>query len=155
MSERIDMPDVLSVLCRVLEKYLRVSKQPREFGTEELLYPTEIHVVSVVAALGAVSVTEISEQFGTTRGAASQMVDKLVSKGLLAKRTDPDKRSRLIVEATDKGRLAHAQHMKFHKERDKEFFHFIENLTPEQRRTVLAFLENMDGWMASYLKQVR
>jgi DNA-binding MarR family transcriptional regulator len=147
------MSALLAVLCRVLEKYLRVSKQPRDFGTGELLYPTEIHVVSAVAALGAVSVTEISEQFGTTRGAASQTVDKLVSKGLLAKRTDPAKRSRLIIEPTDKGRLAHLKHMEFHTERDKEFFDFIDNLTSEQKRTVHAFLENMDGWMASYLKE--
>ena len=141
----------LATLCTVLEKYTRISKMPFDFGIGEELFPQEIHLISAVAHTGRASVSELARRFGTTKGAASQMVGKLVDKGLLTKRRDPDKGSRLIIEPTDKGRAAHEGHMNFHKEHDRPFFDWLAGLCTEEYQFFSALCEKMDIWMDSYL----
>ncbi len=146
-----DMHDQLRTLCRVLEKYTRVSRMPMDFGVDEPLFPSEVHMISAVHELGEASVSELGKQFGTTKGAASQMVDKLVAKGLLTKERDPEKRSRLIIRTTERGDTAHFNHTAHHNDNDREFFQFIEELPEDEYRTFDKLLTEMNRWMDSYL----
>lgn len=146
-----EMQPQLSALCGVLEKYTRISRMPQDLGTGEILYPQEVHFVSAVAGSGGASVSELSERFGATMGAASQMVGKLAAKGYLTKRRDPAKGSRLIVEATDSGRAVHEAHMAFHAEHDKAFFSWLAGLCTEEYEVFAALCGEMDRWMDSYL----
>lgn len=146
-----DMQPQLSALCGVLEKYVRVSRTPVDFGGGEPLFPQEIHFVSACAWAGGASVSDLCRRFGTTRGAASQMVGKLVRKGLLAKRRDPEKGSRLIVEPTEKGLAAHRAHMAFHEVHDGRFLDFLAGLCTEEYEVFAALCGEMGRWMDSYL----
>ncbi len=146
-----DMQPELRSLCGVLEKYSRISKMPMDFGVNEPLFPSEIHLISAVAKQGTVNITELAATFGTTKGASSQMVAKLVSKGFLEKRPDPAKRSRTLVHLTEKGRAAHNNHMKFHRHHDKPFFDFLAALSPEEYETFKKLCNEMNRWMDTYL----
>lgn len=147
-----DMQPEVGALCEVLEKYSRICRIPLDIGTGEKLYPQEVHVISAVVVSGHASVSELSARFGATKGAASQMVGKLVKKGFLTKRRDPDKGSRLIVEATDMGRSVHEAHMGFHAEHDKFFFNWLSGLCTEEYRVFSALCGEMNRWMDGYLK---
>ena len=146
-----EMQPQLSALCGALEKYSRIARMPLDLGTGETLYPQEIHVVSAVAGADGTSVSELSRRFGATKGAASQMVGKLVRKGYLTKRRDPHKGSRLIVEATEAGRAVHEAHMAFHAEHDRAFFSWLAGLCRQEYEVFAALCAEMDHWMDSYL----
>lgn len=47
--------------------------------------------------------SELSEQFGVTPAAASQLVDKLVQSGLIERTEDPKDRRAKMLNLTDKG----------------------------------------------------
>lgn len=145
------MEQELAALPKVLDKYARISRMPFDFGMEKPLYPTEVHMVSEVAARGPVSVTELGRRFGVTKGAASQMVGKLVQKGLLSKRQDPEKGSRWLVEPTEKGRYVHNHHTAFHREHDKEFMEYLGRLSEAEFTTVASLFHRMERWLDSYL----
>jgi DNA-binding MarR family transcriptional regulator len=142
-------------LGRAFEKYLSVNKMPLDFGVGEPLYPSEIHMISTVARKGVVNVTELARHLGKTKGAASQMVGKLVKKGLLSKSPDPEKKSRILVAATDKGRVAHEAHMEFHAAHDRLFIDYLAELAPEEYRTFSTLCRRMNAWMDSYLTRFR
>jgi DNA-binding MarR family transcriptional regulator len=54
--------------------------------------------------LGACGVTDLSEDIGVTNAAVSQMLDRLVQSGLVARTEDPDDRRSKRVELTARGR---------------------------------------------------
>lgn len=145
-----EMEQELAALPKMLDKYARISRMPFDFGLDQPLYPTEVHVVSEVVARGPASVTDLGRRFGVTRGAASQMVGKLVQKGLLSKRQDPEKGSRWLVEATEQGRNVHDHHMAFHREHDKEFMEYLGRLSEAEFATVASLFKRMERWLDSY-----
>lgn len=134
-----------------MEKYVRVSKRPLEVSADETLFPAEVHAVSWVAENGPVGVTELGSAFGTTKGASSQLVAKLVKRGFAQKEPDPEKRSRMLVTATEKGRAAHARHMAFHMQHDSGFLNYLAAMEPEQLAVIKGFCSQMHVWMDSYL----
>lgn len=147
-----DIQQLMHSLCRVLEKYTTVSKVQKNFGLEDPLYPAEIHVLSSIATMESSSVTDIAKQFGTTKGAASQLAGKLASKGYVLKNTDPEKGSRLLLTPTMKGLEAHNRHLEYHKKKDKIFFEYLSSLTDEQYKTFEEICRQMNLWMDSYLE---
>jgi len=52
---------------------------------------------------GACGMSEISERFEVTPAAASQLVDKLVQNGFIAREEDPNDRRAKLLNLTDKG----------------------------------------------------
>jgi DNA-binding MarR family transcriptional regulator len=54
------------------------------------------------------SAGDLIRQLGVTKQAASQLIDTLVIRGYLERRTDLDDRRRMVIELTDRGRAAAA-----------------------------------------------
>ena len=55
-----------------------------------------------------VSALEMTRGLDVSKQAASQLVDTLVLRGYLTRRTNPDDRRRMLIELTDRGRAAAA-----------------------------------------------
>ncbi len=69
---------------RAMEMAAELEKKPRDFGTGEKLYSAEIHMIEAIGESEnenqKVSVTDIADYFGITKGAVSQTLKKLESK---------------------------------------------------------------------------
>ncbi|BCS87959.1 MarR family transcriptional regulator [Pseudodesulfovibrio sediminis] len=147
-----DVLPVLKTLGRALEKYARIDKMPFDFGVGDPLFPAEIHMVSTVVTQGPFSVTELAQELGTTKGAVSQLTGRLLKKGLFTKEKDRHNGARVIISATELGRVAHSRHMEFHQKHDAQFMAFLQNLDDSSYQVVCSLSEEMDGWMGNYLK---
>ncbi len=148
-----DMQKELATLSKILEKYLRISKMPHDFGVGELLFPSEIHLISTIAVQEKISVTELARQHGTTKGAISQVLGKLEKKGFVIRKTDPEKRSRVHVSVTDKGMTAHLEHYAYHSRHDADFIAYLAALNQNDYQCFSALCEEMNRWMNTYLEQ--
>ncbi len=147
-----EMMPLLQALGRAMAKYAVVDRTPFDFGVGMELHPAEIHLVTTVDQLDGAGVTELAREFGVTKGAVSQQVAKLVDKGLLAKRRDPDNGSRVVVTVTDLGRKASENHLRFHREHDRLFLEYLAGLDDAEYETVAAMGAQMDRWMDRYLE---
>ena len=52
-----------------------------------------------------INVTELAEYLGITKGAVSQMVDKLIKKGMVNKEMVSDTENEVALELTEKGKI--------------------------------------------------
>ncbi len=145
------MQEELGLLGVVLEKYLQISKMPHDFGVGEVLYPSEIHLISTIALQENISVTELARQHGNTKGAISQILGKLESKGFVTRTPDPDKRSRILVSVTEKGLAAHQGHCAFHSQHDATFISYLASLNQADFNCFSKFCKEMNRWMDLYL----
>ena len=89
-----------------------VERRAFDFGIGIELYPSEIHTLSTVDQLGGCGVTELARESGVTKGATSQLVSKLVKKGLMVKEPDPENGSKVILRLTELGKRASDNHYK-------------------------------------------
>lgn len=150
-----DIDEIIPRMCglgRVLSKYTMIERKAFDFGVEMKLYPSEVHTLSTVERLGGCGITELAQESGVTKGAASQLVSKLVGKGLLVKESDPQNGSRVIIRTTDTGKIASDRHFKFHMEHDSVFLEYLQSLNDEELRMFDDICSQMNDWMDNYLK---
>jgi DNA-binding MarR family transcriptional regulator len=79
---------------------------------------------------GACGMSEISERFSISAAAASQLVDKLVQSGLMAREEDPHDRRAKLLNLTEKGEELIRQGIE---ERYRWVDQLAEKLTDEER----------------------
>ncbi|MFN2275579.1 MAG: MarR family winged helix-turn-helix transcriptional regulator [Anaerolineales bacterium] len=89
---------------------------------------------------GSCGVTEIGEHLGVTSAAASQMLDRLVEQGLVARTEDPEDRRVKRIELTPKGEKAFEAGIHA---RESWMDELSEVLTDEEKQTITAALELM------------
>jgi len=74
------------------------------FAKESGLSMPQFSVLMQLHHRGACGMSEISERFEVTPAAASQLVDKLVQNGFVAREEDPHDRRAKLLNLTEKGR---------------------------------------------------
>jgi len=89
---------------------------------------------------GACGMSEVSGQFEITPAAASQLVDKLVQNGFIAREEDPNDRRARTLNLTDKGRELIQQGIE---ERYRWVAELADKLTAEERLQIGEALDIM------------
>ncbi|MCK4546968.1 MAG: MarR family transcriptional regulator [Candidatus Eisenbacteria sp.] len=115
-DERLAFEKIMGILDEVLGKMGSMHALPLDFGTGVALYRTEIHTIQAIGKNPGVNVTQLAEHLGVTKGAVSQMVAKLVGKGLARKKHTQDDAREILLELTDLGWTGFHAHEQFHME---------------------------------------
>jgi DNA-binding MarR family transcriptional regulator len=130
---------------RVVNKLNTIEKTPHSYGTDELLYASEMGAIETLGYQPGLNVTEFAQKHGITKGAVSQLVKKLEKKGLVTRHKSSSNRKEVLLKLTTKGEIAFHQHSLFHLQAAKEFFEKFENMPPEKIAAVTEFLEDLDA----------
>lgn len=120
-TERQGADAVVEKLYRLMIRSHEFDARPRAFGTGMALSRAEIHTVQAVGHASELNMTALAASLGVTKGAASQMVSKLVAKGLIEKRASPVSAREVTLALTPLGRRGHLAHERFHREMANSF----------------------------------
>ncbi len=131
---------ISEALLRVLNKALANQRKPRSYGLKEKLFPAEVHMVMLIGQYPSAGVTELAEKAGITKGAVSQMIQRLVNKRLIRKQISSESARRVDLELTNRGKVAFYSHERLHEEGDLELIKYIEGLKPAQVKVLEKFL---------------
>ena len=101
-----EMMETLFEMSRYISVY---ESTPRRYRTEDL-YMTEMHALNLIWNQDRLNMTQLAQQTNRTKGAISQMVEKLRKKGLLVKEKNPQNNSEIFLRLTDLGREACQYH---------------------------------------------
>ena len=132
-NEKI-LAEIMEQFVRIVNKFNRFEKTPMDFGVEEMLYPSEIHTLEAIGNNDRINVTQLAELLGITKGAVSQMVNKLVGKNFVKKVRFPRSEKSFFLELTPKGKKAFKGHAEFHKEMVLDFLKYAENISHKDFR---------------------
>ena len=109
------------------------------------LYPSEIHLMLDINEKEAVNASRIAERFGITKGAVSQTITRLESKGILNKIKDPYNKNELSFSFTPIGKEV----IKEFKQRQElvlnQYLTFLADLTESERAVIQRFLSEMEA----------
>ena len=141
----INRTKISYTFLRVVTKLSEIDSKTRHYGTDEPLYGAEIHMIKSIRENEGIHVTGLAEMLGVTKGAVSQIIQKLERKGMIVKDADPRNLSRLVLRLTPKGETAYLYHEELHREFDGLFNSALENATEENKTFLKDFLNSLDG----------
>ena len=136
---------------RLVNKINKLDKQPFDFGTGDLLYATEIHVIEEIGKKRGETVTALCRLFGVTKGAVSQIVGKLSSKGYVTKARNENYGKEIILSLTQKGKAVFDAHIALHDAVDEDFAKKLEDINPEHLEQFIEVLKRIESHVDKYL----
>ncbi|TCL73292.1 DNA-binding MarR family transcriptional regulator [Hydrogenispora ethanolica] len=131
-------------LLRVIYKFFDIDQKTRYYGTDHPLSYVEIHLISAIHRNEGVHVTGLAEILGVTKGAVSQVLMKLETKGYVLKERDPLNQSRFLLKLTPKGETAHRHHIEFHNKFDELVCQILKGQTDGNVQFLEDFIEAFD-----------
>ena len=99
---------------RLINKYNQKAKTAKHYGTEDLLYSAEVHMIETIGSYETITTTKLAEKLGITKGAVSQITRKLLEKNLIMKIPSGEKVNEVLILLTDKGRIVYSYHQSMH-----------------------------------------
>jgi DNA-binding MarR family transcriptional regulator len=143
--------EILTLFIRINKKFNRIESHSIGVGDGVKLYPSELHIIEAIGYNYAVNVTSLSRQFGITKGAVSQVVNKLSRKGFVSKERSRIDGKGIILSLTNEGWLAFSILDKFHDRMGKMFINFLESYTSEQIDSFLEIMGSVEDYVDTFL----
>jgi len=119
-------------------------KRPHTFGTEQALHQSEIHFIDAVGPGTGVNATCAAQKLGITKGAVTQIADKLVKKGFVEKYKKPDNKKEVYIKLTSDGEIAYNAHRSFHKQLEDKMFAYLDELDETQMQVLFGLVDVID-----------
>ncbi|WP_371362454.1 hypothetical protein SRRS_35960 [Sporomusa rhizae] len=138
---------MLESLFRLSRKLFEAMKQPNKFGTDRLLYSSEIHTLDMIGKHSGITVTELADRQGISKSALPKLIHKLIEKDLVYRYQEPGNKKNILLELTDKGRIAIQHHFEFHETFDSGIMKKINSLTPEEYLFLSDLLQELEQYI--------
>lgn len=104
--------EAVDILHQVSNFYIS-TKVPHDYGTGEAYTSVEVHTLKHIADHHGITVTELARDYGKTKGAVSQILKKVESKGLVYREVDPENDNSYHLFLTDKGKELDKAHRRY------------------------------------------
>lgn len=144
--------EMIQQFLRITNKYNVLNEKPYEFGVNELLTPAEVHTIDAIGRNSGANVTELAHRLGVTKGALSQMANKLQLRNFIVKLKDKENEKEVFFKLTKKGKKAFDEHIKFHLDMHKDFARLLENTPGEQIYHFKEIFDKIEFYLDHYKK---
>lgn len=113
---------------------------PRTYGTDDVLYMAEVHMLRDIAGNEGITVTELAQMNSKTKSAVSQLVDKLAQKGLIEKKKHPGGNRQVALFLTEKGTVVNNYHTKFDRREYRQVLSKLSDYSDQDFQKILEFI---------------
>ena len=144
--------EILTLFIRINKKFDQIENHAIDIGGGIKLYPSELHVIEAIGNNYANNVTKLSVRFGITKGAVSQVVNKLFEKDLVSKERNRDYGKEIILSLTEQGWTAFDIQNEFHKKMAHEFIKYLDTFTPGQIDSFLEIMSKIEDYVETFLR---
>jgi DNA-binding MarR family transcriptional regulator len=146
------MMSLIKQFMRVANKLNADGRKPLDFGTGCLLHRAEIHTIEAIGNKSGINVTELAQGMGVTKGAISQMVDKLMSKDMVGKVSVLTSINEVSLTLTEKGMLAYQNHCGYHAAMYAEISDLMAGYSQEKIDLVANALAAIEGILDKHIE---
>jgi DNA-binding MarR family transcriptional regulator len=133
--------EILGLVYRAHRRLVELESTPRDYGTGELLYSSDIHTVEAVARQPGCNLTQLAGALGVSKPAASKFTRKLLRRGYLLKEMQAGNAKEVSFSLSPKGRRAEQAHQRFTRKVFGPLQAVESGLSASERRVIRDFLE--------------
>jgi len=147
--------NLTETFLRIINKFKELEKIPIDHGTGDLLYASEINTLELIGKFPGISITQLAQKRGITKGAVSQIIAKLVKKQLVSKNPVQDNDKVVALGLTEAGKAAFKNHENFHKKYDAPMIDKLTGMSAEQLALVTDTFKMLESTIDSYLNDLK
>jgi len=137
----LEHPKHVDLLLQMVDRFLQMEKEQVLEAEGVRLHPSEIHLLLFLDARPAANATEIADRFSITKGAVSQTLARLESKGVLVRRRREETPTEISIELTGKGKILMDRALEIKAAAEARFDRLFSGLSVAEREAVVRFLE--------------
>ena len=130
-------------ILRISNKLIFLEKKSIIKHGDLKLYPSEIHLIDVIAKGQDINASKMAVRLGVTKGAVSQTLARLEKKGILYKTKDPHNRNELTVHFTQLGKKILEEQRKLRTKFHEQYAKYFSNIPEEEEVIIMGFLKKM------------
>jgi DNA-binding MarR family transcriptional regulator len=138
---------IMELFIQAVHQYNALEKIPVKVGEKHDLYHSERHFLDKFGDHPGVNITEFARAVGITKGAVSQVVKKLETKGLVRRFKGSGNDKEVFIELTRAGRDIYVRHKKTNEDTIKPLIEKLRQYPDDK----VEFLISMFGWINDYL----
>lgn len=143
--------EIMELFLRVVNKYIALEKIPVRHSSGRGLYHSERHMLDRVGDNPDMNITDLARASGVTKGAISQIVKKLETKGIIRRYKKASNDKEVFIELTEAGKDAY-------EERSMTNIEKIRPLRDELMRhsdEKVVFLVSIFHWLDEFMDETR
>lgn len=118
-------------ITRIIHRAVLIENRPVDLGLGDRISASEIHLIDTAGRFPGENLSSIASRLGVTKGAVSQMVQKLEKKGYMNRIQEEGNRKNICLELTEKGNDVFLWHKTFHSRLSQELSHKISRFSHE------------------------
>ena len=139
-----DSSKIINLYFQSIKRFGDLESMPRNFGTDDLLYSSEINTVQAIGNNPNINLTLLAERLGISKSGASKFTGKLLEKGLITKNKLIDNDKEVVFNLTKLGYTAYAEHDAFSKSTFQAIYNILDQLDGDQTAFLESFLEDLN-----------
>ena len=144
---------VITGFSGLVNRIIRLNKFKMEDSLKGFK-PSEVHSIEYIGKNADHNVTKLAEAFYMTNGAISKIAKKLIKKELIESYQKPDNKKEIYFRLTEHGKKIYKIHEELHKEFQKRDKPVFEQISEEQYRSILSFIENYSSHLDEEIKKL-
>ena len=130
-------------LLRVSNKMLFGRKHPRDYGTGDLLYMSEIEVIREISAKDRIHLTDLSILLGVSKATLSPIINKLEKNNYLLKNPSSTNAKIKLLSITQKGEQVMVGMLKY----ALKFDQYMDGVTKNDLMIYVDFLSRLEEFI--------
>lgn len=150
MDEKRDHMIIIEKFSKIINKFNFIERIPRDFGTGNVLYPSEIHLIETIGKTPGINVTQLAKRHGISKAAISQKLKKLEKKDLVKRFKDRENEKTVLLKLTTQGKIAFKGHERFHSIMDSGIIQKINEMPPAKRKDFEKILDEINVYADSF-----
>jgi DNA-binding MarR family transcriptional regulator len=144
MNRDLEYRNMFEKWTKIMNRMQERESWKRDYGTGDLLHPSEIHTLQAVGDSEGINITGLAERLGITKSGVSQMVRKLEAKGLVERMKKPGNDKEILLGMTEKGKTAYHEHERYHRGIQEIFNKELDNYDDRCVEFLSTFLSQVD-----------
>ncbi len=145
--------ELINQFAVVLNKFSALEKSPRDFGTGDPLFPSEIHVIEAIGKHPGINMTDLASVLGISKPAVTQIINKVTKKKLVERFNGRDNLKEVLLRLTRSGETVFEGHREFHARMDIDIIHRFGKLTSREHDFIAELFEDMALYFDRVIKE--
>lgn len=138
-----DYKKIIKLYFSSVKGFNEFESVPRDFGTGDLLFSSEIHTLQAIGKNPEINLTDLSILLDISKSGTSKFIRKLLEKDLIVKGRPLNNKKEVIYTLTEKGRIAYQSHEAFDKKMFGTIHDILSELTDEENEFLESFLSKL------------
>lgn len=148
-DEMKNYKNIIKLYFSSVKSFEEIEKTPKDFGTGDLLYGSEIHTIVAIGENPGCNMTEIAGIMNITKGGVQKFAKKLLAKDLIYKTHIPDNKKEVIYGLTKKGNKAFQMHEEFEQKRFGKIFELMDSMEAKELQVLEDFLTKLNNILST------